>query len=797
MSSTSTKKKFSFWKLLIWIAVILAVLNIITDGEISDGIEDLYYEIFERDDYVPEPKPAYMGVTVSEVEGITGAYVSAVTPGSPAATAGLLAGDVIVVMGDASINSFDGFIAELGKFHAYDYTSLVVLRNGQYVTCEVNFGVKPTEAPVTPTIPQNTTPQQTIPAGTGPAGTVPPVTTPPATTPPDVDWLSSVPSELRGNVYLNSRGKGYCETMTGKVVATVLFVSDPDAGWSEGEIENAKSQFQTIADRIIADAAKYGAQLDLSLQYKSVTTSAKIVNNETADWMAGALKAAGLPELKNTNPTLEAAYGADSAPVIFIANHGGRAFASSYYGSEYAILYQDTHAFYHEFNHIFGAEDFYYPADVKEFAEAYLPDTIMINSSQGVMDDLTAYLIGWTDTLSDHAITFLQKTSHITREYLSEEHKKETYTGYAADFTYRGGSYTGNLVMGVFHGKGKWIREDGTVWDGTFNNGSFTGKGNIIYTNGDTYDGDWVDGRWHGKGTYTWAEGGSYTGDYVNGERTGHGVLVYSDGARYEGGFLGGKRQGSGTMKYADGSSYVGQWADGVQNGQGTLTYTDGATYVGDWVGGKREGQGTLTYANGNVYTGSWNNDSRNGKGTYKWANGDIYTGDFLDGKFHGQGILTGANGSSYTGGYENGKWHGQGTRVYADGSSYVGQWAEGVQSGKGTLTYADGATYVGDWVGGKREGQGTLTYANGNVYTGSWSNNTWNGEGTFTWTSGDKYTGSFVDGKRHGYGIYYYPGGNRYEGNWVAGERHGQGTMYYANGTVQSGTWDNGKFVK
>lgn len=760
MSRTSAKKKFSFGKLLVWIVVILVALNIITDGEIADGIEDLYYEIFERDDYVPEPKPAYMGVTVSDVEGITGAYISAVTPDSPAAAAGVLAGDVIVVIGDTSINSFDGFIAELGKFRAYDYTTLVVLRNGNYLTLNLTFGEK---------IENNIT-------GTTPGNTSPGATTPPVTIPadPSVDLLPSVPAELRNHVYLNARGWGYCEKLTGNVVATVLFVSDPDAGWSDGEIENAKSQFQTIADRIIADAASYGAQLNLTLQYKAVSTSVKIVDNETADWMASALAAAGLPALKDSNPALESTYGADAAPVIFIANHGGRAFASSYGGSEYAILYQNTHAFYHELSHIFGAKDFYYPADVKELAETYLSNSIMTNSSSGVMEDFTAYLIGWTDTLSDTALSFLKETAYLTNEYLAEEHKKETYTGYVTDFTYDGGTYTGYLVFGVKHGQGKWIRDDGTVWEGTFNHGSFTGKGNLIYTNGDTYDGDWVDGRWHGKGTYTWANGGSYSGDYVNGERTGYGVLIYSDGA----------------------------------------------TYVGDWVGGKRHGQGVYSSVNGYTYTGSWSNDSRHGKGTYKWANGDSYTGDFVDGMFHGQGTFTGANGSSYIGGYDNGKYSGQGTMVYsdgavyegswmngkrhgqgniryADGSSYVGQWADGVQSGKGTLTYTDGATYVGDWAGGKRHGQGTLSYANGNVYFGSWANDTWNGEGTFTWTSGDKYTGAFADGKRHGYGIYYYPNGNRYEGNWASGERHGQGTMYYANETVQSGTWDNGKFVK
>ena len=47
----------------------------------------------------------------------------------------------------------------------------------------------------------------------------------------------------------------------------------------------------------------------------------------------------------------------------------------------------------------------------------------MVNSGTGVIDDLTAYLIGWTDTLSDAALTFLQETAYLTYDYLAE--KKE------------------------------------------------------------------------------------------------------------------------------------------------------------------------------------------------------------------------------------------------------------------------------------------------------------------------------------------------------------------------------------
>ncbi len=607
MSNTSTKKKFSFGKLLIWAIVIFVALHIFTDGESTDSLMELFH-------------PDEPGYTITDP--------------------------------------------------TYDKK------------------------------PQNTLPQQSV---STPSVSVPPATTLPAA--PQPDRLPSVPEELRDHVYLAYRGKGYCEKLTGKVVVTVIFVSDPEGTWSETEINESKTELQSIADRISADAANYGAQVSISFSYKTVSISERIVNNVTDAWMASALSAAGLPALRESNPKLESLYGVDAAPVCFFANHGGRAFASGSYGSEYSIIYDNTHAFYHELNHIFGAKDFYYPKEVKEFSKTYLPDSIMVSSSSGVMDDLTAYLIGWTDTLSDNALSFLKSTAYLTAEYLEEEHKKETYTGYVTDYTYGGGSYTGYLVNGVHHGKGKWIREDGTVWEGTFHHGSFTGTGNYIYESGAVYNGQWVNSKLHGKGTMTWADGNKYTGDFVEGKRTGQGTWTGATGNTYTGGFLNGNFHGQGTYKWADGGSYTGGYENGKRTGQGTMVYQDGAVYKGQWLNGNRHGQGTYTDTNGSTYVGQWADNVRSGQGTLSYANGNSYVGSWSNNTWNGQGTFTWTSGDKYIGAFVDGKRHGYGIYYYPSGNRYEGNWANGERHGQGTMYYANGTSKTGTWDNGKYVG--------------------------------------------------------------------------------------------
>ena len=92
--------------------------------------------------------------------------------------------------------------------------------------------------------------------------------------------------------------------------------------------------------------------------------------------------------------------------------------------------------------------DFYYPDEVNEASKRILGDTIMREDVETV-DSFTAYLVGWTDQISDKSLEFLRETAHITYEEWVEANKNETYTGYVENKQYDGYVYTGELKNGV------------------------------------------------------------------------------------------------------------------------------------------------------------------------------------------------------------------------------------------------------------------------------------------------------------------------------------------------------------
>ena len=79
----------------------------------------------------------------------------------------------------------------------------------------------------------------------------------------------------------------------------------------------------------------------------------------------------------------------------------------------------------HELLHQFGAIDFYFPREIEAIAKKYIGDSIMCNSSVDTVDDLTAYLVGWKDTVSENSYLFLKETMWMSAERFKEAKKSE------------------------------------------------------------------------------------------------------------------------------------------------------------------------------------------------------------------------------------------------------------------------------------------------------------------------------------------------------------------------------------
>jgi putative serine protease PepD len=88
---------------------------------------------------------AYLGVSTGEGSG--GAVVQEVTPGAPAASAGLQAGDVIVAIGGEQVDGPDDVAAAIQDRSPGDSIPVEVQRDGQSQTLDVVLAERPEQAP--------------------------------------------------------------------------------------------------------------------------------------------------------------------------------------------------------------------------------------------------------------------------------------------------------------------------------------------------------------------------------------------------------------------------------------------------------------------------------------------------------------------------------------------------------------------------------------------------------------------------------------------------------------------------
>lgn len=431
------------------------------------------------------------------------------------------------------------------------------------------------------------------------------------------------------------KDNGDCRSLNGKVVITVFFVSDNESSWNSKDIESFKKLQLTTNSKIEQESKKFNASLNITNNYIECKVKEKLIYDDYEDWVESAVKAAGFKNEDELSASLKQKFSAKEAPVIFAVNRGGRSYAHPLRvakGFEYAIMYKDDNSYAHELMHLFGAEDLYFPQKIKDLAKKLFPNSIMLDTQNGiVVDDLTAYLLGWTNTLTDNAKKFLDETEWVTTSYMNEAHDTETFTGTTTrEEEY--GTYTGELVYGLKQG-----------------------KGTFVFKNGDKYTGDFDSGLFHGKGTYTWADGTTYTGDYVNDKKCGKGKMVWKSGNTYTGDFAEDEMYGKGTYTWASGNVYTGDFVAGYMQGNGKMVWKNGATYVGDFVKDKMHGKGTYTWASGDYYSGDFKNDAAEGYGVYNWVKDKtVYKGYVKNWKLHGQGTCTWADGTKQSGLWEN-----------------------------------------------------------------------------------------------------------------------------------------------
>jgi len=178
------------------------------------------------------------------------------------------------------------------------------------------------------------------------------------------------------------------------------------------------------------------------------------------------------------------------------------------------------------------------------------------------------------------------------------------------------------------------------TYSGTLNGlGRPNGRGIMSFNDGSIYDGEWQNSVMVGQGTCTFSDGiTEYSGEWKNGNPDGQGCFLYSNGDRYDGSWENGLMEGLGIYVYKNSEIYDGRWKLNKPHGHGRFVYRGGNIYEGEWCNGKREGNGILKLKNGDEFAGEYVNDKKEGLGVFRKLSGELDIGVYSD-YLHSEGV--------------------------------------------------------------------------------------------------------------------------------------------------------------
>jgi len=235
-------------------------------------------------------------------------------------------------------------------------------------------------------------------------------------------------AELPANAYedhfaLSARDIGPSRKLLGDVTIMLAFVSTPEHPWTPEK----KQEVFDVSDssvRIMTEAAReYGAELNL--KYRTLDYSISCEYNKDRAWYKEILnKFYKVQDMAVIQQRYRRFLNVDSAPMIFLFNSWDQSITyvcsanTPTWNDEMCVIFCDTkmHDNYltHELFHQYGAIDLYdYNGEgVKAAADRIFSHSCMREVSHTV-DELTAFLIGWTDKLSVKTQKFLDETKGL------------------------------------------------------------------------------------------------------------------------------------------------------------------------------------------------------------------------------------------------------------------------------------------------------------------------------------------------------------------------------------------------
>ncbi len=254
---------------------------------------------------------------------------------------------------------------------------------------------------------------------------------------------------------------GSAKYLDGDTVLVSIFLEDTDANWTKADRQLVKDNLEIACQFLKDEGRRYGKDVNLiydtdahpDLEYHYQTGAAfpgsTSTNDEGAAGLAATLLLSGVNEYIYANIDVEnilSSYGVNSIGfLVFVDNKTNKATAYPYYADTNANYYSeicfinlrwsktdknvtpDTYA--HEILHLFGARDLYRTTETNGITREYVdyvykqyPTDIMLGSARkgvrwnkkisGKITDVTAYFLGWEDTIYETELFPKTKTTY-------------------------------------------------------------------------------------------------------------------------------------------------------------------------------------------------------------------------------------------------------------------------------------------------------------------------------------------------------------------------------------------------
>lgn len=225
---------------------------------------------------------------------------------------------------------------------------------------------------------------------------------------------------------------GNCRNLEGNIAVIIFYMDDFESSWTPEEINNFTENEIKPGLKFLEDSAvKFNKQLNLDIKevHSSVYYNDEVEVNikksgyATGDALYTAAKHLGY---KGDNDFITNYKKKYSTEVICycVFNKSGNSYAlnpkrgTNSSLAEHVLMFAydlnptgmepigcQSSVLAHETLHLYGAEDYYSPADRKILAKKYCPNDIMLSCNyylrMNTFGEITAFYIGWTDSVPD------------------------------------------------------------------------------------------------------------------------------------------------------------------------------------------------------------------------------------------------------------------------------------------------------------------------------------------------------------------------------------------------------------